>query len=1262
MYNKKLLLTALKNLDKAKKPAKKKDIDYNSKMGYRKDSPFRKKASMDIYTENGTIDMSETDRDILANGRVLPAYSGMHQFNTNVVNETPLEEARYGRSGNLNATNRLLVKNPLLKKNKLFKDNPLYKKKSYKRKIYDPSAMYFQDGGSSDNDSSKSIVAKPSWYQEPIVNPAAYVSGFRGGNPNMYKYGFLTTDRGNIVGGGGLGFPKSGIELTGLGVVPTSSDERQYFKGFYDAKISKDINKNINLGLGAGAAITGYPGDNGFVMDPIQLQPNVSLKYKFEDGGPIELELTPEEIDEYRKGGYIVEEVNDPSIPKLNRFDNGGSPKSQWIAPADMYSGRSNVDPTTGLIYKDLGDLDVKAGKKGFKRKVQDFFRKDIGKLTKEAEELGKGVGYIAGVQGDIEPAVYNREGIKKFKSEVKRLKGDFNTELKDAEKKRKQESDNKSDYDKWKKKLDDGDISASEFLLKGKGKNWEAYNDVKVAKGTGSDADYSATAARKEWGDSDQWDKFTGLVSNAATAIPLLGAAGAMGSAGAALLQNPVVQGGLTAYGAYDATTNTLPEAYKDFKEGRYWEGLGNTALGALDFVPGVGLASKGAKLGYKGLGKAINYAKNLEPAAPGPMMLMGRFADDVAKTGDDVAKVVTKAETPKSNFKSEIDWDKWNPEISKNPELLQEYNAIEEAAKADGTWMKNPDGSPFVLPDGKAGQHWTFTKGTPEQFVQMQSQNFKKAYPEGFDAWYTGRMKDPTEQFPLFAELYPEGRSIFGGDYHVATRYASTQPEGYDTFKRITTEFKPKEITKFTDADQTAKAHGLISPKTSNSFLFNARKQGWREIPVGSDTGITPMWEGQPIENFRESLKTTFKNPKTGIDETGYKVKSDDIAEHLEKNNMDYATIEDVVDGSVADYVRIHNLKSGNYPKSLWGNNGMFDLSNPNIYKAIIPTVGVAGTATMLANPFQGSDGLQQQQYGGALSKFIGGGSPCDDGYTYDPKLGCIPLSEESMTEAQQWMTNWYKNRTIEFPEDQKGFKKANEKVLPAYNPESPMFKQMESFPVYEPIPEEYMEKDPGGYPPAGMYDGEGKVPTIYFSPDLNDEQKTDTEIHELTNHFMRRSKELYPMYDKIVKENIIPFDKTWPKEKKEFYDYIINPEEQNIQSYLNVARKKFNLKPDEVVTPERLNKMREEAKKKGLLEEGGKNFNPDIFLLFRTAKDDESLMRLFNLIAKNDSNKDEIQYGQYGGTLELGDEIELTKEQVAELKKYGYTLEQI
>ena len=252
-----------------------------------------------------------------------------------------------------------------------------------------------------------------------------------------------------------------------------------------------------------------------------------NAKY-YQTGGFIDLELDDKEIAQYVKGGYVVEDV---SVPSLTKAQEGGSPKSKWIAPVDI-RGYSKVDPVTKLVYKNLEDFKVKAGKKGFKNRVKSFFQKDLGKLTKEAEELGKGVGYIAGVQGDIEPAVYNREGLNKFKSEVKKLKGDFNKDLKAAEKERKEALDNKAEYDKWKKKLDNNEISASEFLLKGKGKGWEVYNDAKVAKGTGPDAAYSAKEA--EANAMKNVPEFVDMVSKVATAIPLLGGAGALaGSVG---------------------------------------------------------------------------------------------------------------------------------------------------------------------------------------------------------------------------------------------------------------------------------------------------------------------------------------------------------------------------------------------------------------------------------------------------------------------------------------------------------------------------------------------------------------------------------------------------------------------------------------------------------------------------------------------------------------------------------------------------------
>ena len=111
---------------------------------------------------------------------------------------------------------------------------------------------------------------------------------------------------------------------------------------------------------------------------------------------------------------------------------------------------------------------------------------------------------------------------------------------------------------------------------------------------------------------------------------------------------------------------------------------------------------------------------------------------------------------------FKSEINWAKWNKEIPNNSELMKEYNAIEKTSKANKSWMKNPDGSAY--------------QGTPEQFVQENSENFKKAFPKGYDKTYRG------SQFltPRFDRTAFQDKDIitFGtSDESVAKRYATNR-----------------------------------------------------------------------------------------------------------------------------------------------------------------------------------------------------------------------------------------------------------------------------------------------------------------------------------------------------------------------------------------------------------------------------------------------------------------------------------------------------
>jgi hypothetical protein len=66
-----------------------------------------------------------------------------------------------------------------------------------------------------------------------------------------------------------------------------------------------------------------------------------------------------------------------------------------------------------------------------------------------------------------------------------------------------------------------------------------------------------------------------------------------------------------------------------------------------------------------------------------------------------------------------------------------------------------------------------------------------------------------------------------------------------------------------------------------------------------------------------------------------------TDAIANNMvEKSGLDYVKIKNLYDGGYGD-VSIINHKSGNYLKSLVGNNGMFDMVNPNVYKGIAAPV---------------------------------------------------------------------------------------------------------------------------------------------------------------------------------------------------------------------------------------------------------------------------------------------------------------------------------
>jgi len=254
--------------------------------------------------------------------------------------------------------------------------------------------------------------------------------------------------------------------------------------------------------------------------------------------------------------------------------------------------------------------------------------------------------------------------------------------------------------------------------------------------------------------------------------------------------------------------------------------------------------------------------------------------------------------------NLKSEINWAKWNKEIPKNKPLLQEYNAIEQQAKADGTWMKNSDGTPF--------------DGTPEEFVQQNSSNFKKAYPDGAFTTYKGvgaqgRMDDLRD---------PDGewtRPFFAGDKNVADVFTSK----YHTSKSPIISHNNKKF----NPDANPEVHKFIISKSPNSLRVNANSGHWAgfKIPENSIPGLSTI---------------------TGTPE---------LQRYIRDNALDYITIDDLLEGgggAAKGTIHIINPRRNNIPKSAIGNNGMFDMTNLNIYKALVPSAIATGAISKQQN----------------------------------------------------------------------------------------------------------------------------------------------------------------------------------------------------------------------------------------------------------------------------------------------------------------------
>jgi hypothetical protein len=174
-----------------------------------------------------------------------------------------IKSKAYSRS--LEATNRLFALNPLF-------EVP----KSRKRKIFDPNASFYENGG---------IVSFD--YDDTLTSDAGMQMAMN--IPNDQKY--IVSARGEVTPGMIDRARNAGI-----------SEDRIFAMGSDEAKVAKVKELGIDRHIDNKQSVVDQLGTNG------QL---------FKAGGQsssndyIEMELSPEEIQVYRDGGYTVEELDD---------------------------------------------------------------------------------------------------------------------------------------------------------------------------------------------------------------------------------------------------------------------------------------------------------------------------------------------------------------------------------------------------------------------------------------------------------------------------------------------------------------------------------------------------------------------------------------------------------------------------------------------------------------------------------------------------------------------------------------------------------------------------------------------------------------------------------------------------------------------------------------------------------------------------------------------------------------------------------------
>jgi len=355
-----------------------------------------------VPTPTGKITMKGVEDDLLGIDNLGNAQymtpGNEYQFEGDMVYEIP--QAKKGGSKKYPKK----YSRSLMARNILFTKNPLFKKsKSVKNKIFDPNSPYFQDGGITKLSPEEEIEFQKFYATLPEnlqTDDATYdIRGYwdSEGRPEKFNY-----DQ-----------PKESDGYYHAYSINQNTGE--YLKSPAHETFQHAVDEDRKIGY---RPIPNVYGRNIATENSSIADSDAQSFLRNMIGAPsyIELELDDNQIEEYRKGGYIIEDI---SVPSLTRMDNGGNPIKQ-LQEKEKAAELSRLIASGAAAYGANDGANYKSG--GLIEKKSSLLKADDGieisdnslfndKLQEIADELGVTVDDLVGImqhESRLNPSAVN--------------------------------------------------------------------------------------------------------------------------------------------------------------------------------------------------------------------------------------------------------------------------------------------------------------------------------------------------------------------------------------------------------------------------------------------------------------------------------------------------------------------------------------------------------------------------------------------------------------------------------------------------------------------------------------------------------------------------------------------------------------------------------------------------------------------------------------------------------------------------------------